>query len=314
MLQKRHTRFRAYQLGSEGSSFSYFDGESFTLIEARLTDVNRPQIANELKASGVSAIACLHITSWDTDHCAQADLEEILRTWSPAKIEYPGYPPHTETGKACLKIIKEYKTQESRKIVRVDPPYIASLEKAIKWGYRNILYWPKNIDEENSNNNSSVKFFRKGCFNVLSLGDLESDGISSYLKSRPYLQTETDILILAHHGADNGFTTKAFLKRLKPSVAICSSNYDNKFEHPKPEIRQLLNELNIPVYTTKTGDVIIDSEAPHKRRYTIWNLKANSEEVSSSKPFTTKKSSILGNPDRARGQYAKPVNPFKKFY
>jgi len=314
LLQHKFTRFRAYQLGAEGSSFSYFKGDHFTLIEARLTDVNRPQLKNELKACGVSAIHCLHITSWDKDHCAESELEEILGTWSPEKIEYPGYDPHSDTGISCLSIIQDYKAKKAKKIVRIDPPYIASLDDATRWGYRNIFYWPTQIDEENSNNNSTVKFFRSGCFNVLSFGDLENESLSGYFKGRADLQSETDIMILAHHGADNGFTTKSLLKKLNPTVTICSSNYDNKFEHPKEEIRELLHELNIPIFTTKTGDVIIESIAPHKRRYAVWNLIANSEEVSSKHEYKSKKSNFLENSDRARCHYESDANPFKKFY
>jgi competence protein ComEC len=42
-------------------------------------------------------------------------------------------------------------------------------------------------------------------------------------------------MILAHHGADNGFTTKSFLAHIDPALAICSSDYDN----PREEIREL---------------------------------------------------------------------------
>ena len=43
------------------------------------------------------------------------------------------------------------------------------------------------------------------------------------------LQMETDVMILAHHGADNGFTNKPFLANLKPSLAICSADYCNQY-------------------------------------------------------------------------------------
>lgn len=313
LLQQKPTRFRAYQLGSAGSSFSYFDGSHFTLIEARLTNTNRRTLKAELKACGISTIHCLHITSWDTDHCAKADLEEIIETWAPAKIEHPGYDPHSETGKECLKIINAYKNRPQKTVIKVDPPYLDSLKPGTKWGYRNILYWPKKIDTESSNNNSSVKFFRTGCFNVLSLGDLECTNIADYLKGRTTLQCETDILILAHHGADNGFTTRAFLKRLKPKVAICSSPYGSQFDHPRQSVRDLLHEQGIKIYTTKSGDVVISSMSPHKKSYIVNNLQANSTEISSSKVFKSRKSEYLTNQDKARQHYSKPKNPFSRF-
>src|SRR5437764_3572353 len=95
-LLKKVTRFRAYQLGCPGSSFSYYDGETFTLIEARLTELNRPRIDKEMEICRVSRVGCLHVTSWDTDHCAKGELEEVLDRYRPHRIEYPGYAPKTD--------------------------------------------------------------------------------------------------------------------------------------------------------------------------------------------------------------------------
>jgi len=78
-LLSKCTRFRAYQLGNAGSSFSYFDGNNFTLIEARLTDLSRTYLEWELRNCGRTQIYGLHITSWDVDHCAKKELEIILK-------------------------------------------------------------------------------------------------------------------------------------------------------------------------------------------------------------------------------------------
>ena len=314
-LIKRYTRFRAYQLGAEGSSFSYYDGSQFTLIEARMTDVNRPHIYTEMKKCGTLELSCLHITSWDADHCARSDLEEILEKLKPNKIEYPGYAPHTENAKECLNIIKNYKNKNEEKVIKkIDPSYIQSLKNAETWGYRHILFHPKFISEE-SNNNSTVKLFRTGSFNVASMGDVESQKISSYLKTSKSFSQEIDIMILAHHGADNGFTTNSFLKTVRPTIAVCSSNYDNQFEHPKKEIRSLLNKYRIPIYTTKTGDVVIVSLPPHTKQYKVFNLISNSHELSCKKVFITKKSKKLDhNRDTVNNIYKGNKNPFKKFF
>lgn len=312
-LKSKYTRFRAYQLGNEGSSFSYFDGSQFTLIEARLTQISRPRLEAELKECGVEKINCLHITSWDDDHCLKNELKEIFDNFMPARIEYPGYDPHTDNAKECLNIIKAYKQKDaSRVIQKVDPSYIISLENAEKLGYKNIFYHPKYISE-NSNNNSTIKLFRSGCFNVASLGDVEDSIISARLRRCSIFANEVDIFILAHHGADNGFTTSAFLKAVRPRIAVCSSNYDNQFDHPKPEIRALLNKYGIHLYTTKTGDIVIKSINPHDKRYQVFNLIANSTEIYSTKIFESKKSKGLeNNQDTVRNIY-KNQKPFWKF-
>jgi competence protein ComEC len=150
-----------------------------------------------------------------------------------------------------------------------------------------------------------VKLFRGGCFNVLSLGDVEDSKIGARLRRCRILTSETDVMILAHHGADNGFTTKNFLRHIDPSVAVCSSNFDNQYDHPRQEIRDLLHEEGIRLMTTKTGDVIIWSIGDHTGVYEVVNLKTKSTEVSSIATFVSKKVHILdANGDALRERYA----------
>ena len=313
--QSKTTRFRAYQLGTAGSSFSYFDGAHFTLIEARLTDDNAESISLELGACGVSAIYTLHITSWDLDHCSPGQLQQILDQYKPYKIEYPGYDPHTAAGKESLKIIRRYRRPTGRapRLVQITPAYIKSLDPAERYGYDNILYHPKWLDPDSTNNNSTVKQFRSGSFNVLSLGDVESTHISAGMRRQRTVNQETDIMLLAHHGADNGFTTSGFLKATRPTIAIATADYANQFEHPKPQIRERLHKNNIKLFTTKTGDVVVHSLPPHTGRYRIINLRAGSTEISSEYESIAKKHRYLTqNADTLRDRYRARRGPKRR--
>lgn len=307
-VKQKITRFRAYQLGTAGSSFSYFDGDRFTLIEAKYFDGNINSINAELEVCGVKNIHTLHITSWDQDHCVASQLEKIIEDLNPYKIEYPGYSPHTDSGTECLKIIEAFKKSNkgTKKANQITPAYISGLDDAKNYGYNNVLYHPKYIDTDSSNNNSTIKQFRSGSFNVLSLGDVESPHISSGLKSYKTINSEVDIMILAHHGADNGFTTSSFLKTVRPTVAIASADYGNQFKHPKQEIRDLLHKNDINLFTTKTGDVVIYSTGSHTGHYQVANLKAGSTEVSSTYESHAKKYNFLNqNADTIRARQQK---------
>lgn len=304
-LKSINTRFRAYQLGQAGSSFSYCYNDDFTLIEAVITDVNVASLKEEMAICKKKKINTLHITSWDKDHCSADSLAWILENLQPKKIEYPGYEPHTENGFDCLDMIKNYESTSCMVIsaISIDPEYIRKLTPVTGMSYKDIVYHPKEL-QSSSNNNSTVKLFRKGSFNVLSLGDVESDNIASMLRACKVLCHEVDVMILAHHGADNGFTSKKFLKALKPSVAICSSNYDNQYDHPKQEVRNLLHEQNIRLFTTKTGDVIIESIGNHNTKYKVTNLITNSTNISSCEEYKPKKVDILKmNEDARRSLY-----------
>ncbi|GAA5317926.1 MAG: hypothetical protein AseanaTS_31340 [Candidatus Pelagadaptatus aseana] len=307
------TRFRAYRLETSGSSFSYFDGTSFTLIEARYTDENKASIAAELKACNRTTISTLHITSWDQDHCSPSQLTDILTKLKPNKIEYPGYEPHTDSGKESLKLIQNYKPSHivTPTLIAVTPKYIDSLSKAKSYGYRDVMYHPKVIDSDSSNNNSTIKQFRTGSFNVLSLGDVESANISSMIRSSRTVYEEVDVLIMAHHGADNGFTTSGFIRKVKPSLAVASSNYGNQFDHPKPNIRELLKKHEVQLFTTKMGDVIVQSVGSHSGEYEVINMKAGNTKIDSSWTGTARKNKFLVKNDdalrdRRRSHYKGP--------
>ena len=305
------TRFRAYKLNSAGSSFSYFNGSKFTLVEARYSDDNKISIKQEMQLCSVDTINIVHITSWDQDHCVPSQLKDIISKFSPGKIEYPGYEPHSDSGKECLKIINAHNAQKTNKIkfVRLTPEYIKSLDPAQNYGYKDIIYHPKSIDTEIPNNNSCIMQFRSGSFNVLSLGDVESTNIAAGLRRLRTVHREVDIMILAHHGANNGFTTSKFLQQTRPALAIACANYANQFNHPKPEIRQLLIKHQIKLFTTKTGDVIVYSTGDHKTKYRAVSLQTDSKKVSEQLDFNSKKGIILNqHTDNLRAR----LNPINK--
>lgn len=274
------TRFRAYQLGTPGSSFSYSVDDHLTLIEARLTVTSARGINAELKSLSKRNLDCLHITSWDQDHCDYGELSFILEYLKPLRVEYPGYTPHTDNAMRCKRLIESYQGYTER----ISPEYINSLSPGEEKKYNNILYNPIYISD-NSNDNSVVQLFRQGRFSLLSLGDCEDPAIARRLINCK-LAKETDVMILAHHGADNGFTTRELIDAIRPKIAICSSNYDNQFEHPAQFIRDLLYYSGITLFTTKTGDVIIECKEDNIVR--AYNLSADSTQISSVKNFVPK--------------------------
>ena len=187
----------------------------------------------------------------------------------------------------------------------VTPEYIGGLQHGTRLAFNDIFHNPLSIDANCANDNSTIRHLRGGSFNVLSLGDVESANISARLRRNSILGRETDVMILAHHGADNGFTTKNFLRHLEPSLAICSADYDNQHDHPRQEIRDLLFEEEIRLMTTKTGDVVVISTGDHTGQYLAINLKAGSTEISSECSFVARKKRLLRfNEDTLRNIYA----------
>lgn len=311
MMKSVITRFRAYQLGSAGSSFSYFAGGHFTVMEGRLTKVSCPSLIREMEMCGVKTADMLHITSWDADHCAASELEELLDLTLPTRIEIPGYDPHCEHAEKCWSIIEKYRQARVRSnraatVQSITPALIGGLGQASRLAFNNIYYHPEYIDPECNNDNSTIKFFRRGSFNVLSLGDVESTNIAARLRRSRMLGLETDIMILAHHGADNGFTNRKLLRHLEPQMAVCSSNFDNQHDHPDDTIRELLQDEDIDLMTTKTGDVLVKSIDTHTGLFQAFNIVGGTVNTSSKRQFRARKAKLLGyNEDTIRQIYSR---------
>ena len=269
-----YTRFRSYQLSSPGSSFSISVEKNFTLIEARYNETNAPHIQWELNNLDLKFINTLHITSWDKDHCNYDELCIILENLRPTNIEYPSETPTTENGKRALNRINEYVRCYDWAHQSSITPIVVKLEKKLPLVGKDIFYNPI-VNGDKSNDNSIIKFFRVGSFQILSLGDCENIEIAERLMKDEILQNEVDVMILAHHGADNGFTTLDFLKTIKPKVCVCSSDYGNQYDHPRDIIRQRCSTLGIPLFTTKRGDII--AQTTDAKHFKVSNYVCNNE-------------------------------------
>jgi competence protein ComEC len=284
------TKFRAFQLESEGSLFSFYKKDTYTLIEARLPKGGIDELIEDMSYHKKEKIDVLHITSWDTDHCEFDDLTQIINHFRPALIEVPDYEPQSETGKLCKNVLMKYDDIHERYVhnVRViSQSYVRSLTTGTEKGTNDIVY-ESTYSSDCKNDMSLIRLFRSAGFNVLSLGDCESEEIARSLMTRLFITSEVDVLILPHHGAHNGFIFEEFLSKVSPHIAVCSSNFGNQYDHPRDEIRQMLFDADIPLYTTKTGDVIIYQKEGDTTATTL-NMKADNGAISSQITFTPKR-------------------------
>ena len=282
--KKIHTRFRAYQLGSKGSSFSYWDSDTdkFCLGEARYNDDNVASITHELGKCGKTSIDELYISSWDEDHCKAEELQVILKTHKPSKIYYPEHEPDLN---------KKNQVDSKNLIDKYNGPPIPSKSNgngfptAKPWTYSKVFYKQKLSGK--ANDDCLICLWRTGNFSVLSVGDLESSQLSVELAKSKILQ-ETDVLLLSHHGSSPNFTTVDYLKAIKPRTCIALVDRENQYDHPNKTVYQRVNQ-NSWYYSTKDGDVIIESNGNEHQRFTVYNYISNGEKSESVKTFTSKK-------------------------
>ncbi|MEG0487177.1 MAG: DNA internalization-related competence protein ComEC/Rec2 [Acinetobacter sp.] len=83
--------------------------------------------------------------------------------------------------------------------------------------------------------------------NFLIMGDAGWE--TEYRLLQQYPDLKVDVLVLGHHGSQHS-SSFAFLKQLKPKLAIASAGYANRYGHPHLIVLERLKALNIPVKTT----------------------------------------------------------------
>lgn len=110
---------------------------------------------------------------------------------------------------------------------------------------------PKEIDEDEQNNNSIVIKLTYGDNKFLFTGDAEKteeDGIRTNIKC--------DVLKVGHHGSDTSSSAN-FLKKVEPTYAVISCGMNNSYGHPDDSVLKRLDERNIDVYRTDIQGTIV---------------------------------------------------------
>ena len=102
-------------------------------------DKIKEDIVSEMKISGCQEISCLHITSWDQDHCNHEELKLILQYLKPKKIDHPGYTPDTDCGIKSLQIIKGYCSANTIGRNEISHSFVNSLEPGEELKFNNII-------------------------------------------------------------------------------------------------------------------------------------------------------------------------------
>lgn len=103
-------------------------------------------------------------------------------------------------------------------------------------------------------NEDSLVLLTKVKGNTLLLtGDLDQAGEQEIIEKYPNLQA--DVVKLGHHGSRTSSSAR-FLKQLQPKAAIVSAGKKNRYNHPHPEVVELLRKEKIPMYRTDQQGMI----------------------------------------------------------
>ncbi len=101
-----------------------------------------------------------------------------------------------------------------------------------------------------ANNRSCVLKVSGKNYSLLLSGDIEAKAERKLLKSAGAAdKLQADVLVVPHHGS-NTSSSAAFLRSIKPRLAIVSAGYRNRFGHPTNQVLQRYSAQGVEVLNT----------------------------------------------------------------
>lgn len=123
------------------------------------------------------------------------------------------------------------------------------------------------------NNRSCVLRISSEFGSLILTGDIESSAEQSLLQTLPEL-LNADVLIAPHHGSKSS-SSAPFLAAVHPSIAIFTSGYLNRFDHPKPEVLERYRQVGSQPYRSDSdGAILLNFSSKQGIAVTRWRTQA----------------------------------------
>lgn len=219
------------------------------------SDLGRYCILPALKSQGISYLDGIFISHTDQDHISGVKelLEYMGEGLTTIRAEYLILPAWEEKPEAWMEL-KEAAEAAGVKVMTVkkgDELHCGQVNFSVLWPEKNA--GGKDVNEE-----AMVMELSFGAFQMLFTGDIGADTEKKLLASG--VLTDIDCLKVGHHGSRYS-TTEAFLKKLKPEVAVISCSSTNTYGHPSPETIERLEDNGSQVeYTMKSGAITVETD------------------------------------------------------
>lgn len=225
-------------------------------------------IGHELVGDGVGEIVLDYLKEHNIDHIdylvtSYADADHIggnaaiIRYYETeangiGAIYDPGIASSSQTYQDYLDAVEKYNVTLYETHAGDDIPFEGVQTQ--------VLNPPENyIDSEQRNENSIVVRLTFGQTSFILPGDIEESG-ESHLVDEYDARLNSTILKAAHHGS-GGSSTNSFLDAVSPKLALISSAYESRYDHPRPETLRRLADHDIEAYWTAThGNIVLTSD------------------------------------------------------
>ncbi|MGN1139663.1 MAG: DNA internalization-related competence protein ComEC/Rec2 [Oliverpabstia sp.] len=249
---KYQNRITVLDVG-QGDGIVLQTGRTEVLVDGGSSSRNRVGkyvILPFMKYEGISRLEAIFLTHTDQDHLNGAIevLEESKKGWLIVEqVFLPWWMKNTEEGEQIRLLAKEVGTACS---------FLKAGDKLSMGKAKIKVLHPNDEDySHNPNGGSLVFIWEIDGMRALFTGDLPLEEENKILYDLP----GCEILKTAHHGS-NGSTSKAFLEKINPKVALISCGKNNYYGHPGEETLSRLQESCCQIFRTDEQGALIVTE------------------------------------------------------
>jgi competence protein ComEC len=227
----------------QGDSELLVFGNTTILIDAGETDMGDRVVA-DLQRLGVTRIDLLVATHSHSDHIG--GMQKVLAAFPVGQVLDAGVPSSSPVYEHFLNEIDKkqipYMVAEQGQTINPDPALRIL-----------VLSPPEQHYSDDPNANSIVLRISYGTINFLFTGDMGGTAEDALVKTG--YPVDAQVLKVGHHGSEYS-TSKAFLARVRPEVAVIDVGKDNPYGHPHHATLRNLSDAGATIYRTDLDGTI----------------------------------------------------------
>src|SRR5262245_13192798 len=252
------TKGQTQALGSKVASVEFLDvGQGDAILirspegKTALVDAGpSSHVVRLLRDRGVTALDLAVVSHHYADHYGGL---AAVRAAFPTRFSLATNSAHTTP--QYLKLLERVRDQGIPLLAPTERP------RKIDLGSVTLAVLPQPPEDRDEENDNSIGLrVQYGSVAWLLTGDSQAGERTWWERHCPELVRDATVLKLAHHGSRNG-TDSAWLRLVRPRLAVISVGASNSYGHPSPETIALVERAGIPLMRTdRDGSIATQSD------------------------------------------------------
>jgi len=217
------------------------------LIDAGTPEAGRYVVAPFLRSRGIRALDAMIVTHPDADHAGGA--AAVLRQVRVRQLWTNGFPQSHHAARLLMAEAEAQRIPQHRLAAGMRVGGVEGLELA-------VLHPPAGFvpgTDPSSNDNSLVLKLTNGLAGILFCGDLEEQGVPWLLASQQPLSAA--VLKVPHHGSALGSAGGAFIRAVRPRVAVISVGWLHRL--PDAVVLDDLTAVSARTFLTRRDGAVV---------------------------------------------------------